>query len=449
MPIHMLDAAARLYMNGGATLSQNEKYTFRQARCVGGGTTVNNSVALKPLDFWWNDNIVDRWTSLGAELDFDELYRAYDDISDLINVAPLDPRVISPMSRTVRDGFARAYPDAKINTVKANLRGCIGCGRCNLGCQYGAKQSMLETTLPEFVRNGGLLVPHADIEHIMFDEQRPRVRSIIVIDQAGEYVEIEADKFVLATGCLASTKLLWRAGYQGVDNGPRTVGRRFSANIGSTVTGRFSEPQRGWDGQQIGYMIEVPRERMVIETAFAPPAVFGLSTSLWGDRLAEVFKRIDLLAIAVPVLGSYTYGEIRQDVNPSGFAIDYRLIEEDWRRLQLGMKMSAQALLAMGAEEIYTTRFDGRSLKAGESVNKFFAETGPLQYLRIETAHLQGGNIIHTDPYQGVVDTNLKVHGVDNLWITDASVMPAPITLNIQLTVMALAAYAAPRIVAA
>ena len=48
-------------------------------------------------------------------------------------------------------------------------------------------------------------------------------------------------------------------------------------------------------------------------------------------------------------------------------------------------------------------------------------------------------------PTKGVVNSDLKVHGVDNLWIFDSSVFPAPITLNIQYTTMALTRYAALR----
>lgn len=41
----------------------------------------------------------------------------------------------------------------------------------------------------------------------------------------------------------------------------------------------------------------------------------------------------------------------------------------------------------------------------------------------------------------------MKVHGIERLWVADASVIPAPITLNVQLTVMALARYAAEAVV--
>ena len=52
------------------------------------------------------------------------------------------------------------------------------------------------------------------------------------------------------------------------------------------------------------------------------------------------------------------------------------------------------------------------------------------------------------DRTKGVVDEDFKVHDIENLYVCDASVFPAPITVNPQLTVMALAHYAAPRIAA-
>jgi choline dehydrogenase-like flavoprotein len=41
------------------------------------------------------------------------------------------------------------------------------------------------------------------------------------------------------------------------------------------------------------------------------------------------------------------------------------------------------------------------------------------------------------------VDEHFRVNGFENLFVCDASVFPSPITVNPQLTVMALARYAA------
>jgi choline dehydrogenase-like flavoprotein len=52
------------------------------------------------------------------------------------------------------------------------------------------------------------------------------------------------------------------------------------------------------------------------------------------------------------------------------------------------------------------------------------------------------------DPSLGVVDERFRVHGFENLHVCDASVFPSAITVNPQLTVMALAHLAGSKYVA-
>jgi choline dehydrogenase-like flavoprotein len=66
--------------------------------------------------------------------------------------------------------------------------------------------------------------------------------------------------------------------------------------------------------------------------------------------------------------------------------------------------------------------------------------------IQLHTSHPMGGNAISRDPGKGVVDERFKVRGTENVYVCDASVFPAAATVNPQLTVMALADYAAPAI---
>ena len=69
--------------------------------------------------------------------------------------------------------------------------------------------------------------------------------------------------------------------------------------------------------------------------------------------------------------------------------------------------------------------------------------------LWLNSSHPQGGNPLSRHPANGVVDPSFRVHGSENLYVCDASVFPSSLGVNPQLTVMALAHYAAPHIAGA
>jgi choline dehydrogenase-like flavoprotein len=66
--------------------------------------------------------------------------------------------------------------------------------------------------------------------------------------------------------------------------------------------------------------------------------------------------------------------------------------------------------------------------------------------ITVHSSHPQGGNALSRDPSKGVVGPDFRVHGTERLYLCDASVFPAAITVNPQLTVMALAEMAAAEV---
>ena len=56
----------------------------------------------------------------------------------------------STFSAGQRSSFRAPTLSASHHEVfEANIVGCRGCGYCNIGCQFGAKLSMLDKVLPE------------------------------------------------------------------------------------------------------------------------------------------------------------------------------------------------------------------------------------------------------------------------------------------------------------
>jgi cholesterol oxidase len=57
------------------------------------------------------------------------------------------------------------------------------------------------------------------------------------------------------------------------------------------------------------------------------------------------------------------------------------------------------------------------------------------------TAHILGGCIMSKTPEKGVIDYNGRIHGYDNLYVIDGSIIPANLGVNPSLTIAALAEY--------
>ena len=79
-------------------------------------------------------------------------------------------------------------------------------------------------------------------------------------------------------------------------------------------------------------------------------------------------------------------------------------------------------------------------LRPGDDVDGFFAHAiREPDDVTLSSSHPHGGNARNADPAKGVVDLDCRVHGTDNVLVTDASVFTSCIRVNAQLTTMAMA----------
>jgi choline dehydrogenase-like flavoprotein len=455
-PQRTLDGFSRLYFNAGVTPCRSQRIGFIQGRCVGGGSTVNNAGCVRPMNEW-STLVEQRWGIEGADLDWDKVGKAFDALRDPLHIREVEPYVITRGTQRTYDGFATLSDQyVRAGLLEANLKDCVSCGQCNNGCPYDAHTAPFITLLPDALRSNAdvMLVPETEATRIVFENAGAgrRVSHIELRDAAGRSQRLVADHVILAAGAFSSVELLLKSRFYSASNTRRLVGKRFSCNYASPVLGRFREEMNAGKGIQIGYIIEMPDDRMIIETAFAPPTVMGMLMPQWGDGFAEKLQAYNYYGVAFPTVSSDAYGSIDFPLLPpsSRAEIDFELASSDWSRLVKGLKLCAEALRRAGAEEIFDSRYSGETLRmSGDEgadrrrIENYYDGAGPAQFFKVQSAHLQGGNVIHHDPTRGVVDRDLKVHGVSNLRILDSSVFPAPITLNIQYTTMALARYAA------
>ena len=105
----------------------------------------------------------------------------------------------------------------------------------------------------------------------------------------------------------------------------------------------------------------------------------------------------------------------------------------------------ARALTA-GATRVMPTTFRFLPYTSPDALDDLDSQVQDNTDIQLHSSHPQGGNPISRNPARGVVDPDFGVFGAPGVYVCDASVFPAAITVNPQLTVMALAEYAAERI---
>jgi choline dehydrogenase-like flavoprotein len=425
---------ARLYSDGALQLSRDFSVQVLQGMCVGGSTVVNNGVS-----FSLPANVLDQWNELHhAGLDPDELRKSFDAVRALVSVQRQNGAPPNPIAHRI----------GALRPVDANLDGCLGCGYCNIGCRYGKKLSMLDRVLPETQRRYGerlRILPECGAERILVSRGRATgVRCRLRTDGGRDRtVDIHARKaVVVAAGAIHSSLLLMRS-----QIGGDLVGRHLCANLGSHLTAYFEDglPLNAFDGLQMSHFVDNGHGRNhVIETWFNPVMSQALVMPGWLGDHQENMERYNRLSCLGVLVGSERResNRVLKRAAMNGAQVDLTPSNADLDGLLTGLREAGELLLENGATCVMPATFRYWELRKGE-LGKLRRGpdgiVGDASDISVNTGHPQGGNPMSRDPGLGVVDGRFRVHGYENLHVCDASVFPSAITVNPQLTVMALA----------
>jgi choline dehydrogenase-like flavoprotein len=368
-------------------------------------------------------------------------------VSGLIGVQAQN-RFLNPGARFFNDGVEKIFkhePQNRSKPVDANIHECLGCGYCNMGCKYGKKLSMLDTVLPitqrEFGRDALRVLSGCEAEK--FHANGKQITSVVCRLKDGRRIKVKANTFVLSAGTVSSSIVLLRSGI-----GAGRAGKNLSFNMGSPMTAVYSQEINSYSGLQISHYLKTsPGHGYVIETWFNPPVSQALTMPGWFEDHFNNMLRYNRMTCAGVLVGTESNGEVRR-AGLTGREINYVPTKGDLQKLLDGLILSGQAFFAEGAECVIPNTFDYHEIRSPDGLEQLRKWVTDSSDITIGTGHPQGGNILSSDPKLGVVDPEFKAYGYNNLFVCDASVFPTSLGVNPQLTVMALADYAAPFVAA-
>ncbi len=446
-----IEMVSKLYADGALQLAADFRFQVIQGSAVGGSSVVNNAVCFDTpdsvLDKWNDRNGIDAGLDLlrykQSNLRVNKLVEVRKVIADKAETMTLD-EYLNPGGKKFRLGIEKMGLDKApnvVDSVAANIRNCVGCGYCNMGCRWGKKLSMLNHILPQAQKESG---PEnfrivAGCEVLKLKSKGGRITSLLAQFRNGRKIEVRGKTVVVAAGAISSSILLQRSGIaQG------RAGKRLSFNIGSPITAVFKDEIHSYKGLQISHYLQMAPDRgYIFETWFNPPMFQSTIMPGWWDEHWKNMHRYSRMACTGVLVGSDSNAEVRLG-GLTRREIRYRPAKKDFETLLDGLELAGEIYLRAGAECVMPNTFKYHEYKSSEELKRLKYDVKDNSDITLGTGHPQGGNILSRNRQMGVVDEQLKVYGYENLFIADASVFPTAVGVNPQITVMTFADYAVP-----
>jgi choline dehydrogenase-like flavoprotein len=433
MSVHEIEMIPRLYKDGGMQLNTSLDFFILQGSCVGGSTVVSNMVLMRA-----DDGVFARWSGRGATLDLDEVHAAYDAIERLLGARAPQPSARSRSTELFEQG-ARQLGFEPQQMLKA-LGDCVACGNCNIGCTFGTKQSALTTFVHWAEEAGARVLADTNVERIRIERGGVEVVEATP-GPSEERIRVFAKKVVVAAGAIGSSALLLASGVE------RNVGRRLSFNVGAMMVAEFDEALDSYDADQMTTYLK--KDGYLIEATHNPIMSAALTTPGWLEQHSSLMGRAQHLAYAGAMAGSEPVGRVVMSRWTGHEETRFRATPRDMAVLREGLKTIARTFFAAGARRVFLPTEAFTVLHSAAEVDLIDDRIRVMRDVQCGSSHPQGGNAMSDDPALGVVDTKFAVHGVDGLFVCDASVFPDSVEVNPMHTVMALSKIGARRILAA
>lgn len=420
---------------------------------------------------------------------------------------PLSLADMTPFYHRAQTWFGmdqRSYTPADWESTETSALALEGTG-VRTGMFHFAYKNMILETYREAIGASKAVTVHynATATKLDMDESGKRITAVRTVTAPGHAVTFEADMFILAQGGLATPQLLLASTdrqQNGIGNAHDLVGRYFMDHpllFGGTFTPASRDmidrmaiyDLRRIDGLSAMGHLQLTDEVIRAEQCLNMSGILFPRRSM-GPRREAGFQASQRLRAAMQKRGKFSIGDIftaAKGVDGIGRQFYDRLfapishlgiggwstrdkpseefdhfevlhqVEQVPRRdnrIVLGKELDA---LGNRRIEIHCTWNEAemdmirrtqqimareiRKSGVGE-----FAVQDPVEVKTSSTTHFIGATRMHDDPTKGIVDSQCRVHGVDNLMISGSSVFPTGGYANPTLSIVAMSIRVADQI---
>ena len=403
---------------------------------VGGGTSINWTTSLRTPN-----NILNEWDSLTGQNNYfnsSNFKSSMDFICQQLNVSESNNRI--PQKETkLAEGLSQNDISYKIIPRNTSNDQCFESGFSTFGHSDESINSSYKTWFPEDKFNSQNVYSNTSVKHLTISNGRA---THINVEKNGNVQQIAVDKVVLAAGSLNTPKILLNSGYRN-----KHLGQHLKLHPVSGVAGKFSEEQRPWAGTMQGIysddnLFMKDNYGYLLEGLPMHPSLFFPFFPNNNDNFGDFIKSYNYWSGSIVLTSDKSSGSIINK-NPQHLW-DYNLNDFDHSNLLHGLENLVRANYLAGAEEIMVAASPTMHWKKSSNenienfINKIRAIKNEPFRILLGSAHQMGTARINPNPEQGVVGLDGKVHGLENVYIVDASTFPRCSGVNPMISIQSM-----------
>ncbi|MBI5741703.1 MAG: GMC family oxidoreductase [Nitrospirae bacterium] len=421
---------AQLYRNRGVfPLLGKPSIALAEGCCVGGGTVINGALICHTpswvLDEWQND-----YGLKGYGLN--ELKKYFETVERDLHVVRHE---IEENGNLDSMKLLKASEELgwKCDMATRAVNDCKNGNSCPTGCISGAKQSALVTYLPRALNNGARIFSRCRAVRIIHSGGKARKIIVRVMGGGPKRIEISFDHLVVAGGAVQTPHLLRRSGISGL------AGRNLQFHMNLKVVARFKDRLNAEQGTMFTVqMQEFDREGLLIMASNIKRHYVAMTLSQHtNEEINSVLSNYENLGIFTAMIRPKSVAHISSRFGDQPL-VTYRFDPDDLSMIKLALRRTAKLLFQAGAIELYMPVTGAGKIRSLPELEQTLDRVRP-ENLEIVTVHIMASCPMGTDPAVSAVNPDGKLWKMDNILVTDASVLPSSIGKNPQGTIMAFA----------
>lgn len=332
------------------------------------------------------------------------------------------------------------------NGEKSNLNECNFCGGCMTGCRYNAKNTLDKNYLAEAEKLGAEIISETEvIDVVPLDGNKGESGYRVLTKSSTSFFKSKKSfitkSIVFSGGVLGTVKLLLKLKQTSLPNLPGQVGADVRTNSESLVgVTTFDKSISFSDGIAIGSILYTGN------STHLEPVRYGSGSGFWrilmspmvsGKSVWSRIKNIILDLIKYPIKNFKVF-TVWNWAKRTQILLFMQTIDSKIRFTlsRFGMKTEMQEGKAPSAfiPEAKELAEKYAGIVNGKPMVLLTETLGGIP----TTAHILGGAVIGANRSEGVIDSNQKVFGYENMWVCDGSAISANPGVNPSLTILAM-----------